>query len=350
MLNNKLALQKHSHRRLNILNGQWVLVAPHRTQRPWQGQVEKAATGQRIEYDPDCYLCPGNKRASGEVNPDYQHTYIFTNDFTALLLDIPVDKLNQNDLLIAQSERGICRVVCFSPNHSLTLPEMTVEAITKVVDTWTAETLALAARPEINYATIFENKGAMMGCSNPHPHGQIWASELLPNEVEHEKVQQEQYFQKKGSCLLCDYLNLEIQQGERIICENEGFIALVPFWATWPFETLLVSKRHFATFPEMTSRERFFLADILKRLTTRYDNLFYTSFPYSMGFHQAPLDGESYPAWHFHAHFYPPLLRSATIRKFMVGFEMLGTPQRDISPEVSAVRLRELSEKHYLSE
>ncbi len=347
-MNTKLELQKHSHRRLNILKGQWVLVAPHRTQRPWQGQVEKTAADPRIQYDPDCYLCPGNKRASGGVNPDYQHTHVFTNDFTALLLDIPVDELNTNDLLIARSERGICRVVCFTPDHSVTIPQMPVESIQKVVDTWIAETLALASRPEINYAIIFENKGAAMGCSNPHPHGQIWASELLPNEVEHEKIHQERYFQKKGECLLCDYLKLEMQQQQRIVCENDRFVALVPFWATWPFETLVVSKHHFSSFPDLNADERTLLADILKRLTTRYDNLFFTSFPYSMGFHQAPLDGKSYPAWHFHAHFYPPLLRSATIRKFMVGFEMLGTPQRDISPEVSASRLRELSEKHYL--
>lgn len=348
-MNSDLNLQQHSHRRFNLLNRQWILVAPHRTQRPWQGQVEESAREKRPQYDPNCYLCPGNTRSGGAKNPDYQSTFVFKNDFSSLLSDIPASERNEKDLLIAESERGDCRVLCFSPRHDLTLPEMEIRDIEKVVATWTRETVELGAKHYNNYVIIFENKGAMMGCSNPHPHCQIWGSEQAPRELALELDSCKDYWNTKNSCLLCDYLNLEMQKKERIICENEGFVVLVPFWALWPFETLLVSKRHCQSLPDMTEKEKNWLADIIKQITIRYDNLFKTSFPYSMGFHQAPTDGQSHPAWHFHAHYFPPLLRSATVRKFMVGFEMLGTPMRDISPEIAAQHLREVNDVHYLA-
>lgn len=344
----KLNLQQQTHRRLNIFTRQWVLVAPHRTKRPWQGQVEKTVPEKRPRYDPNCYLCPGNQRTSGTVNPDYQDTFVFRNDFSSLLPEGAAESLNKQDLIIARSERGECRVMCFSPRHDLSLPQMDLSAIRKVVDTWVKETERLHNQPLTNCIVIFENKGQMMGCSNPHPHCQIWANELIPGEIALEVNSCENYFQQKHSCLLCDYLNLEREKSERIVCENETFIVLVPFWAIWPFEVMLVSKRHVKNLVELNLAERDDLADILKRMTTRFDNLFATSFPYSMGFHQAPCDGKDHAGWHFHAHFYPPLLRSATVKKFMVGFEMLGTPMRDISPEHSAERLRKLSEVHYL--
>jgi len=343
-------LQQHSHRRLNILTRQWILVAPHRTRRPWQGQVEKDESPRRPPYDPDCYLCPGNTRSGGAVNPAYEDTFVFRNDFSSLSTDSPAGTINQDDLLIAQTERGDCRVLCFSPRHDLTLPEMSIAGIQKVVTAWTAETESLGRQATTHCVVIFENKGQMMGCSNPHPHCQIWACELFPREYAMEIDSCRQYFQTKKSCLICDYYSLEQKRGERIVCENEHFVVLVPFWAIWPFEVLLISKRHLRSFLDFTAAEQKALADIIRRLTIRYDNLFLTSFPYSMGFHQAPTDGNDHSEWHFHAHYYPPLLRSATVKKFMVGFEMLGTPMRDISPEVSAEKLRSLSEIHYLQD
>jgi UDPglucose--hexose-1-phosphate uridylyltransferase len=348
-MKHELNLQQHSHRRYNRLTRQWILVAPHRAQRPWQGQIEGIAQENRPEYDPDCYLCPGNIRSNGEKNPVYAGTFVFTNDFSSLLPEFPGDDFNESDLLIARSERGDCRVLCFSPRHNLTLPEMEIGDIEKVVAAWTNETLHLGAKPHNNYVVIFENKGALMGCSNPHPHCQIWGSEQLPRELALELDSCRDYWRSKNRCLLCDYLELELKKQERIICENEDFVVLVPFWALWPFETLLISKRHLGSLLEMTDREKHGLADILKQITIRYDNLFQTSFPYSMGFHQAPTDNAPHPDWHFHAHYFPPLLRSATVRKFMVGFEMLGTPMRDISPEIAAQRLREMPGEHYLT-
>jgi len=280
-------------------------------------------------------------------NPPYIGTFVFDNDFSALLLDTPEGGLDEQGILIARSERGICRVICFSPRHDLTLPEMSLAEIRKVVDVWAEQYEELGALPQINHVQIFENKGAMMGCSNPHPHCQVWASETLPNEPAKEVAALTGYWQEHHSCLLCDYLALEERRRVRIVCANEHFVALVPFWAIWPFETMLLSRRHVSSLLELTGAERDGLAEIIRRLTTKYDNLFQISFPYSMGFHQRPTDGRDYSAWHLHAHYYPPLLRSATVRKFMVGYEMLSEPQRDIPAEAAAARLRELSEVHY---
>jgi UDPglucose--hexose-1-phosphate uridylyltransferase len=340
-------LNQHPHRRYNPLTGEWIVVSPHRLHRPWQGQVEKPPQESHPAYDPACYLCPGNERAGGARNPAYDGAFVFDNDFAALLPDAPAGEMNVGRLLVAQAERGVCRVVCFSPRHDLTLAELDLTALRRLVDTWAEQTEELGGQPAFNYVQVFENKGAMMGASNPHPHGQIWATERLPNEPAKEQAAQLAYGAAHGACLLCDVLALELARGERIVCANDGFVALVPFWATWPFETLLLSRRHVGALPDLGHAGREALADLLKRLTTRYDNLFQTSFPYSMGFHQRPTDGDPHAEWHLHAHFYPPLLRSATVRKFMVGFEMLGAPQRDLTAETSAARLRALPETHY---
>lgn len=336
----------HPHRRLNPLTGEWVLVSPHRSERPWQGQVEPIPAGPPA-YDPDCYLCPGNARAGGARNPSYRSTYVFDNDFSALVTDSQPSGFDQESLLVARAERGICRVVSFSPNHALTISRMDIPHIRKVVETWTEQCRDLGGNPFINYVQIFENRGAIMGCSNPHPHGQIWAGETLPNEWRKEQTAQAQYLASRGSCLLCDYLALE-RVSERLVCENSSFVALVPFWAVWPFEILLVSRRHCASLDALSDREPGDLADILKQITTRYDNLFEVSFPYTMGFHQRPTDGAEHEEWHLHAHYYPPLLRSAAVRKFMVGYELLAGPQRDLTPEAAAARLRALPARHYL--
>ena len=338
---------EHPHRRFNALSGEWVLVSPHRSKRPWQGQQEAPEADQRPAYDPTCYLCPGNVRVGGEVNPTYEATFVFNNDFGALQADVPAGGINENGLLRAEAESGICRVICFSPRHDLTLPQMTVPAIRQVVDLWAEEFQTLGARPDINHVQIFENKGPMMGCSNPHPHGQIWAQRTVPGEPAKEGVQQLAYFQAHGRTLLSDYLAIELEKQERVVLENEHFVVLVPFWAVWPFETLVVSRRPVQDITQLTADERDALADALRRLTIRYDNLFNISFPYSSGLHQRPTDGQPHPEWHLHMHFFPPLLRSATVRKFMVGYELLGDPQRDITPEFSAGRLREQSEVHY---
>lgn len=341
-------LTDHSHRRLNPLTGEWILVSPHRTKRPWQGQIETTNLEKAAKYEPECYLCPGNTRAGDNTNPDYEGVYVFENDFAALEPDIPAGDPDDQGLLVAQSERGACRVVCFSPDHSLTLSRMKRADIMSVVDEWAAQYAELAALPFINYIQIFENRGKEMGASNPHPHGQIWATESIPNEPAKEVRAQREYEEKHGTCLLCDYLAIERASGERIVCENEFFAVMVPFWAVYPFEIMIVGNKHRGSIDEFDADERAGLADILKRVTTRYDNLFQTPFPYSMGFHQKPVDGGDHGPIHFHAHFYPPLLRSATVRKFLVGFELLGSPQRDITPEAAAARLRALSEIHYL--
>ena len=341
-------LKVHPHRRFNPLTREWVLVSPHRTQRPWLGQVEKLPPESAPTYDADCYMCPGNTRATGAHNPLYTGTFVFDNDYPALHAGTPEGEMRegghaqQKGLLVAASERGICRVVCFSPRHDLTLGRMDQAGLRAVVDVWTDQYRELGALPFINHVQIFENRGAIMGCSNPHPHCQIWANENLPNEPAKELGALGAYQAAHGSCLLCDYLALERQQGERLVTENDHFLALVPFWAVWPFETMLIARRHITGLDLSTDEERDGLADILKRLTTRYDHLFEVSFPYSMGFHQRPTDGKPHPEWHLHAHFYPPLLRSATVRKFMVGYEMLATPQRDITAETAAARLREM--------
>ena len=340
-------LQKFSHRRRNPLTGEWVMVSPHRTQRPWQGETE-AAPPPAPQYDPECYLCPGNSRAHGTVNPHYEHTFVFDNDFPALLGDAGSDIVDREGLIVAEAEPGVCRVICFSPRHDLTLARMAIPDIGRVVDVWAEQSEALAAREDIGAVQVFENRGAMMGASNPHPHCQVWATAHMPNEMAKELASQSEYRDARGACLLCDYLRLEQEEGERIVYENEHFVVLVPFWALWPFETLVLPRRHLGTMSELSAAERLGLADALSRMTVRYDNLFRTSFPYSMGFHQMPADGAAHPEWHMHAHFYPPLLRSASVRKFMVGFELLATPQRDITAESAAERLRALSAEHYL--
>lgn len=344
---NTIDFTEQPHKRLNVLTGEWILVSPHRTRRPWQGKTEAPAILQRPSYDPSCYLCPGNTRADGSTNPAYTSCYAFTNDYAALLRDTPPGSYNEKELLVAESQRGICRVICFSPRHDLTLPELTIENIEAVIALWREEFASLAANPDIRYIQIFENKGEIMGCSNPHPHGQIWSLNDVPSEPARETIQQKKYFEAKGRSLLGDYLELEWQKQERLVCHNEHFVALVPFWAVWPYETMIISRRQVTTLLEFTGDEQKALADILKRLTTRYDNLFQTSFPYSAGMHQAPVNDGPHPEWHWHMHFYPPLLRSATVKKFMVGYEMLASPQRDISAEQAAEKLRSLSEWHF---
>lgn len=338
---------EHPHRRYNPLLNEWVLVSPHRAKRPWQGQEETVVESPRNEYDETCYLCAGNQRSNGELNPDYSSTYVFDNDFAALSNAAFSVQPTTSKLFQLQPERGINRVVCFSPNHSLTLAEMEVTEILKVVETWKHEFEQLGSLEHINYVQIFENKGAIMGCSNPHPHGQIWAQSSLPSLVQRTQGNLKSYFETNGSDLLSDYLKQEIELKERIVFENEHFVLLVPFWAIWPFETMLISKRNFGAISEMTKEEQVSFAEILKITTVKYDNVFNASFPYSAGMHQCPTDGESHPEWHFHVHFYPPLLRSSTVKKFMVGYELLAEAQRDITPEQSAKLLRELPNIHY---
>ena len=335
------------HRRFNPLSNEWVLVSPHRTKRPWQGAVESVPQPQRPKYDPSCYLCPGNQRANGALNPQYHSTFVFENDFAALKKDVAHERLDVKGkgLLVAETESGICRVMCFSPRHDLTLATMKPQDIESVVREWTAQTQELSSRTDIRYVQIFENRGEMMGASNPHPHCQIWATATVPQAPSRETLAQQNYREKNNSCLLCDYVVLEKAEKVRVICENDAFVAVVPFWAVWPFEVLVCSRRHLGSFLDLKSDEVERLSDLLKRITSTYDRVFDVPFPYSMGFHQCPFNGEAHPEWHFHAHFYPPLLRSATVRKFMVGFEMLGTPQRDITPELAAEKLRAIAEK-----
>ncbi|RZJ73343.1 UDP-glucose--hexose-1-phosphate uridylyltransferase [Flavobacterium sp.] len=347
---NKFNHNNDPHRRYNPLIKEWVLVSPHRATRPWQGQTEAVNEEKRPEFDETCYLCPSNVRANGEQNPKYESTYVFDNDFAALKQEELEFEQNPDDIFFkAQPERGISRVVCFSPRHDLTLPEMDLETIENVVKTWQFQYEDLGKIDFINHVQIFENKGAIMGCSNPHPHGQIWAQSSLPTLVQKTQDSLSAYFQKHQKTLLEDYLKQELAKNERIVIENEHFVALVPFWAIWPFETMILSKRPISKITDFTTAEVSDFAKTLKELTAKYDNVFQTSFPYSSGIHQAPTDAKDHPEWHFHMHFYPPLLRSATVKKFMVGYEMMGESQRDISPEKSAQLLRELPSIHYKS-
>lgn len=341
-------LNKAAHRRFNPLLREWVLVSPHRTQRPWQGKVEKVQKPPAVRFDPTCYLCPGNQRAGGARTARYTGTYVFDNDYPAMLPEVAAVEFGTAGLLVGKSERGICRVMCFSPRHDLTVPRMSLEELRGVVDGWAEQYSALGQIPWINHVEIFENRGQMMGASNPHPHCQIWVNASLPNLPARELASFREYQAEKKSCLLCDYLKLEMELNARVVCQNEAFAALVPFWAVWPFETLVLSKLHIASMDQLRGEERDLLGDILRRITIRYDNIFETAFPYSMGFHQKPTDGGAYEEWHFHAHYFPPLLRSATIQKFMVGYELLGAPQRDVTPESAASRLIEAGEVHYL--
>ncbi|TLX69812.1 UDP-glucose--hexose-1-phosphate uridylyltransferase [Labilibacter sediminis] len=343
----KLINSDSPHIRKNPLTDEWVLVSPHRAQRPWQGQVEKIQEEKRPEYDKTCYLCPGNKRAGGKVNPNYTGAYSFVNDFSALLSDTPFAANLEDPLFNTINVNGICKVICFSPQHDLTIPEMELEDIKKVVDLWQNEYEILETIPGINYVQIFENKGSIMGCSNPHPHGQIWSSSHIPTEVQKESASQKLYFNMHGETLLSAYLSRELDSSERIVRQNNHFVALVPYWAVWPFEVMIISRKAHQNISGMNDEEKTSLADIYKQVTIMYDNLFEVSFAYSAGIHQSPSDCNDHPYWHFHMHFYPPLLRSATVKKFMVGYELLAESQRDITPEQSAERLRNLPKVHY---
>ena len=334
--------EEHPHRRYNPLTDQWVLVSPHRAKRPWQGQQETAEADRRPDYDPDCYLCPGNSRASGQTNPAYEGPFAFTNDFQALLPDTPsgADAAADADpLLREQPVRGTCRVICYSPRHNLSLAQMPPAEIRLVVDLWASETEVLGK--QYRWVQVFENRGSVMGCSNPHPHGQIWAGDFLPQEAARENRCQSVYYQQYGEPLLMAYLEREMSESVRIIVENEHWMVVVPYWAVWPFETLLMPKQAVSQLTDLDDASRNALAAILPRFLKTYDGLFNSSFPYSMGWHGAPMDAEDKAHWHLHAHFYPPLLRSATVKKFMVGYEMLAEAQRDLTPEQAAERLRQ---------
>ncbi len=334
-------LQDYSHRRYNILTGEWVLVSPHRTKRPWQGKQEKTPEDNRPAYDPSCYLCPGNTRINGEVNPNYTDVFVFTNDFAALQKETKSFSINDG-LLRAESESGVCKVVCFSPDHAKSLPDMEVEDIAKVVKMWQHEYKTLGAEEGINHVQIFENKGEIMGCSNPHPHGQIWSQSTVPNEVAKKDHHQKAYFEEKKSSLLGDYLLQEIAINERIIWQNDDYVVLTPFWAVWPFEAMIAPKKKKKNILSLSEKESIGFAEAISKLTQAYDKLFDCSFPYSAGIHQSPTNGLDNSHWHWHMSFYPPLLRSATVKKFMVGYEMFGTPQRDITTEQAVQRLKEL--------
>ena len=336
---------EHPHRRYNPLMDEWVLISPQRTKRPWQGKQEKPPPDNRPPYDPNCYLCPGNVRANGDRNPDYDSVFVFTNDFAAVLPDVPQAAASENPLFQIKSVQGQARVICFSPRHDLTLAEMSVADIRRVVDLWGQQTAELGR--EYAWVQVFENRGAMMGSSNPHPHGQVWATDSLGAIPKTEDAQQKAYHARHGRPLLLDYARQEIQRRKRIVLENDEWIVVVPYWAVWPFETLLLPRRPARRLPELDGLQRDALAAILKGLLVKYDNLFETSFPYSMGWHGAPYWQRGCSHWQLHAHFYPPLLRSAAVKKFMVGYEMLAESQRDITAEQAADHLRNQPTLHY---
>ena len=327
----------HPHRRRNLLTGRWVLVSPHRAKRPWQGETADPAPRGGPSYDPGCNLCPGNPRAGGTVNPDYAATLVFPNDFPALMPDTPGPHTG-DDLLVMAPARGTARVICYSPDHAATLPDLDTAAVRALIDTWADQSAELSA----HYACVqvFENKGAMMGCSSLHPHGQIWAGDFVPNELADEDREQAAWYDRHGTVLLDQLVMRELDEGTRIVAVNAHWLAVVPFWAAWPFEVLLIARDRVAQIAALDSSARDALARILRAITGRYDSLFDCAMPYSMGWHQAPGTSTAPDAWRLHAHFYPPLLRSATVRKFMVGFEMLAEPQRDLTPEAAAARLR----------
>ena len=332
------------HRRFNVLTGEWVFVSPHRTKHPWQGRVEPTAPSNRPSHDPQCYLCPSNARANKELNPNFDSTLVFTNDFASFLPDTQSVDASRHPLLRAHTQAGTCRVICFSPRHDLTLAQMSDREIRPVVDVWAEQVAELGQK--WRWVQVFENKGDVRGCSVPRPPGLIWASDFIPNEPAKELVQQQAWFKQNGMSLLLDYAALELKAGERIVVQNEHWLAVVPWWAVWPFEIIILPRRQVLRLPDLTGVERDALADLLRRTLARYDNLFETSFPYSMGWHGAPHDEGDYRGWQLHAHIYPPLLRSATVKKFMVGYELLAEAQRDIMPEQAAARQREAREQH----
>lgn len=338
------------HRRLNQLTGEWILVSPQRTQRPWNGQTEEPDTSRLPSYDKNCYLCPTNTRAGGTKNPDYLDTFVFTNDYAALLPETGLHPGQADDELFrSEPESGICRVLCYSPRHDLSVARMQPPAVLSIIESWIAEYRDLEARPEINHVQIFENRGLLMGCSNPHPHGQIWANQSIPTIAAREGARQQQFLEAHENCLLCSYLEKEISRRQRVVLENLSFVALVPFWALWPYETIIIPRRHGGSIRALSGQEKSDLAEIMIALTIRYDNLFSTSFPYSMGIHQQPTDAADYPGWHYHIHYLPPLLRSRSIKKHMVGYELLAMAQRDLTPEAAADQLRAMPQNHYLN-
>ena len=331
---------KRAERRQNLLTGDWILVSPERLARPWQGATGTQPGAPNLHYDPSCYLCPGNLRANGDRNPHYAHVFTFDNDFPALVPHSGSAERSTDPLLVSETESGICRVLCYSPDHSKSMARMSAGEIRTVIDAWAAQFSELDAREDVGAVTIFENHGQMMGASNPHPHGQIWATRSVPNAFVKEVARQREYFAAHSQPLLIAYLRRELEEKTRIVWANDDFAALVPYWAEWPFETLVLPRRAVCCLDRLEEKERDGLADVLHRLTRAYDALFGVPFPYSMGFHQRPSNEREAPHFVLHAHFFPPLLRSAGIRKFMVGFEMLAMPQRDLTPEDAAERLR----------